>query len=410
MNRHEGFDRTIASWLDVEAGRGAPGYLDEVLARTSQIRQRPAWSSPERWLPVQLTARFVPVPRVAWLLVILALVVAIGFALLTIGAPKSRPLPFGPAANGSIVYGTAAGDIIAFDPAARTSTAIIVGATNDETPDFSPDGSRFVFARETPDRNRWQLMVADADGSDIRPLTGPILPAWNAWSPDSTRVAVVNTASAVDTLSIISLDGTETEVLPLDGLAPDRVQWRSPTELVFLGRKGVTHGLYTISTDGSTPRELLPATTVDTDWLQPVLSPDGTRLVYTKWVVDGPVIHVHDLATGKDVVPVYDGTAEGDGWPTWSPDGTKLLFSRWDGKENRLAVGPVGGGHVVTMGPGFPDFTDGAVGVFSPDGTLIVARYGFDPEATWLLDPAGGAGERVLTGVSGSVSWQRTAR
>ena len=61
------------------------------------------------------------------------------------------------------------------------------------------------------------------------------------------------------------------------------------------------------------------------------------------------------------------------------------------------------------MGPGFPDFTDGAVGVFSPDGTLIVARYGFDPEATWLLQPTGGPGERVLTGVSGTVSWQRTA-
>ena len=409
MTQFDGFDRTVSTWLDAEAGRGAPGYLDEILSRTARTRQRPAWSSLERWLPVQLTARFVPVPRVAWLLVILALLVVIGFAVLTIGAPMPRPLPFGPAANGSIVYGTPAGDIIAFDPVARSSTAIIPGAAKDETPDFSPDGSQFVFARGTPDGNRWQLMVAAADGSDIRPLTGPILPTWNAWSPDSTRVAVVDTATAANTLSIISLDGTKTQALALDGLAPDRVQWRSSTELVFLGRQGATYGLYAISTDGTTPRALLPATTVDTDWLQPVLSPDGTRIVYTKWV-DGPVIHVLDIETGKDVVPVYDGTAEGDGWPTWSPDGTKLLFSRWDGKENYLAVGPVGGGHVVEMGPGFADFTDGAVGVFSPDGTLIVARYGFDPEATWLLTPAGGPGERMLTGVSGTVSWQRTAR
>lgn len=56
------------------------------------------------------------------------------------------------------------------------------------------------------------------------------------------------------------------------------------------------------------------------------------------------------------------------------------------------------------------DFPDGAVGVFSPDGSRVVARYGFDAGATWRLDPTGGRGERVLTGVAEPVSWQRLAR
>ncbi len=253
-------------------------------------------------------------------------------------------------------------------------------------------------------------MVADADGSDIRPLTGPLFPAWNAWAPDSARVAVVDTAPAADTLSIFGLDGSAPLNLPLDGLTPDRVQWRSATELVFSGRKGPTYGLYAISIDGSGPRPLLPPSTTDTDWLQPVLSPDGTRLAWTKWVDGRPVIQVIDIASGKVSTPVFSGTNEGDGWPTWSPDGTKLLFSRWNGVENHLAVGPASGGQVVEIGPGFADFTDGAVGVFSPDGTRIVARYGYDPLATWLLNPiTGGDGDRLLTGVSGEVSWQRLA-
>ena len=410
MTLNDGFERTVSDWLEEDAGRGAPGYLDEVLARTTRTRQRPAWSSLERWLPVQTTLRLVPVPRLAWLLVIVGLIAALGAAVLLVGSRSRLPAPFGPAANGSIVYGTESGDILAYDPVTGTSSSIIAGTTKDETPDFSPDGTRFLFARETEDANRWLLMVADADGSDIRPLTGPLFPAWNAWAPDSARVAVVDTAPAADTLSIFGLDGSAPLNLPLDGLTPDRVQWRSATELVFSGRKGPTYGLYAISIDGSGPRPLLPPSSTETDWLQPVLSPDGTRLAWTKWVDGRPVIHVIDIASGKVSTPVFSGTNEGDGWPTWSPDGTKLLFSRWDGVENHLAVGPASGGQVVEIGPGFADFTDGAVGVFSPDGTRIVARYGYDPLATWLLDPiAGGRGERLLTGVSGEVSWQRLA-
>ena len=35
------------------AAHRVPGHLDAVLQETSTMRQRPAWSSLERWLPVQ---------------------------------------------------------------------------------------------------------------------------------------------------------------------------------------------------------------------------------------------------------------------------------------------------------------------------------------------------------------------
>ena len=63
MTLNDGFDRTVSDWLDEQAGRGAPGYLDEVLARTTRTRQRPAWSSLERWLPMHTTLRLAPVPQ-----------------------------------------------------------------------------------------------------------------------------------------------------------------------------------------------------------------------------------------------------------------------------------------------------------------------------------------------------------
>ena len=82
MTARDDFNGIVSDWLDDQAGRGAPDYLDEVLARTTRTRQRPAWSSLERWLPVQTTLRFIPVPRVAWVLSMLALVAAIGVAAL----------------------------------------------------------------------------------------------------------------------------------------------------------------------------------------------------------------------------------------------------------------------------------------------------------------------------------------
>ena len=101
MTLNDGFDRTVSDWLDEQAGHGAPGYLDEVLTRTTRTRQRPWWSSLERWLPVQSTARFAQVPRMAWLLVVLGLVVALGTAILVVGSPRRPPSPFGPAPRGT---------------------------------------------------------------------------------------------------------------------------------------------------------------------------------------------------------------------------------------------------------------------------------------------------------------------
>ena len=112
MNHSDGFDRTVSDWLHVDAEHRVPDHLDAVLRRTRTERQRPAWSSLERWLPMQTTLRFTPVPRVAWLLVIAGLVVALGAAILVRRRrDHALPPPFGIARNGPIVHDAADGDI-----------------------------------------------------------------------------------------------------------------------------------------------------------------------------------------------------------------------------------------------------------------------------------------------------------
>ncbi len=55
MNPSDAFDRHVSDWLHADAEHRVPEHLDAVLRRTRTERQRPAWSSLERWLPVDLT-------------------------------------------------------------------------------------------------------------------------------------------------------------------------------------------------------------------------------------------------------------------------------------------------------------------------------------------------------------------
>ena len=413
MTPDERFDGTVSMFLQQRAGTGAPDYLDDILGRTARTRQRPGWLSIERWPPMDISAtrtvlpsRF-PMRSVALFAILALLLVAV--VALAVGSRQQRlPPPFGPASNGVIAYGAADGDIYAVDLATGAKQPLVTGPEHDETPDFAPNGTQFVFAREVKPGYGWMMMIASADGSNVRPLTEPSTPR----ATHGHRTVSASPSSRPFTYPPGSrstpLTGRRGSTSPS---AMDMVdlQWRSDTELVFTGHEGDTHGLYIVGIDGSAPRPILPESGVDVDWMTPVVSPDGSSIAYAKWG-HSPMIHIVDIDTGIDRPVQYTGANEGDGWPTaWSPDGAQLVFTRWNGTINHLAIGSVDGGPAVEVGPAFPDFTDGARALFSPDGRQIIARYGKETETTWLLDATGGAGQRLVTDVPYIATWQRLA-
>ena len=102
MSARRDFDGFLSDWLDDKAGRGAPDYADEILARTSGTRQRPGWSSLERWLPMQ-TLFVAPVePRLVGSSPCSLLAVWRHWRCSRVGSFRSPR--FGASANGSIVY------------------------------------------------------------------------------------------------------------------------------------------------------------------------------------------------------------------------------------------------------------------------------------------------------------------
>ena len=408
MTHNDGFDRTVFAWLDEQAGQGMPGYLDEVLARTTRTRQRPWWSSLERWLPVQSTVRFAQAPRMVWLLVILGLVLALGAAILVVGSPKPLPSPFGQGAHGNVLYAAADGDIYAIDTASNKARPLVTGSAADSSPIYSPDGARFAFVRREAGSSTTSIVVANADGSGLREISGlPEEVAGMALSPEGTKLAVVGAQG----LWIVGPDVAPTLVTPTDSSVSynffESPQWRpNGHELIFLSSRldlAAKAGVFVVQTDGSGLRALVEMTIADP--AQPALSPDGTKVAYSIQPTDQREIHVVDVETGLDHRVAFDG-AVADVRPQWSPDGTKLVFERSGVDGFQLMIGSVAGGPVTALGPTRPKNTGGADVRFSPDGSRILAFYNAD-RTTWVLDPAGGPGTKLDYAAITPPTWQR---
>ena len=96
MSQTERLERDLTAWFSETASPRTPYYTDDLLARTSGMRQRPAWTLPERWLSmsaITLTRRtLAPVPwRAIGLLALLALLTIVAAAIYIGSTMQSRP-------------------------------------------------------------------------------------------------------------------------------------------------------------------------------------------------------------------------------------------------------------------------------------------------------------------------------
>jgi hypothetical protein len=80
-------------------GPARPDYLSDIVAQAGRIRQRPAWTFPERWLSLDIAVRRQGVPRVAVLFAVLSLLVALLAAGVVFVGSQTKPVPLPSALN-----------------------------------------------------------------------------------------------------------------------------------------------------------------------------------------------------------------------------------------------------------------------------------------------------------------------
>jgi Tol biopolymer transport system component len=407
-----------------------PDYIDDVLATTAHRRQRPAWTFPERWLPVDLTTQSVFRPTIPWrqlgVLALIALLLAA--AAVFIGSQPRLPAPFGVARSGLVAFETG-GDIYKADPETGVATPIVTGPETDLAPRFSRDGTHVVFERKLGPIGPGQLYVARSDGSGLTLVTPePIIltpsligEPWQQYdfSPDGRSVLFASSAGGEANLSIAQSDGSGVRQLDV-GIAVYEPSFRPPdgAEILFVGpdTEGLSgSGIFAVGVASGVVRTVIPPQSNYYDLAGAVWSPDGSQIAYQRWGGpggdDGITAHTHVVSadgTGDRTIPAPPD-AVWDTTPQWSNDGERLFIVRGytSGFEDvRPVVIPADGTGIGIEIP-YPGRINGgccADWEWSPDDSTILVTptdSRGQPLQQVIVDP--------LTGTVSSAPWTSTS-
>ena len=431
MTTFDRFERSIPELMTELAPARVPDYFDDMLRETASHGQRPAWSYPERWLPVEITARPLSTRSFPWrplaILALIALLVVAGLAAY-VGSQTRLPPPFGVAHNGVLLYRASDGRIVSLDPADGSTATVVQASEALVDPVPSRDGRRIVLATYGS-TNSAKLTVRGIDGSNPVTLAGEYreLDAID-WSPDDMHVAIVSNVGGRQSITVAATDGSGKTNLPLDRQV-SLISYLPDGRLVVVAaeRPGdacpgddptrAPCALFVVNADGTGLEQLLAADDFHgINTLSP--SPDGTKLLWVQWdnyvVPQAPGrLHVFDLTTR------VDHRLPDDGFPTvyamnrawFSPDGTRILFDFFEAEGDHWGIVPSTGGTPIRIGQKWP--VKGSDGDWAPDGRSVLARFATSDTTgeLWVLDPTGGGADRLLeANVPYLPPWQRVAR
>ena len=426
MSTFERFERSIPELMAELAPVREPDYIDDMLQQTARHGQRPAWSFPERWLPVDITARPLATRSFPWrplaAVALLALLLAATLIAYT-GSQTRLPPPFGVAANGALFY-RAGGATVSFDPvtAARVSVPVPEGSGD---PVLSRDGQRIAlvaygFVTPTP------IVITGIDGSRPITLAGEYPEIDDVqWSPDGHRLAIVARDGDTSSITVAASDGSGAKTL-IRGREIAEIAYLPDGRIAFVAadRAGeacpgadqtvAPCALFVVNADGTGLDRLIPPDAFHgINTISP--SPDGTSILYVEWDAGTGAtgrLHLFDLGKRLDrLVPT-------NGFPTdfainrawFSPDGGSILFDFFDSGGDYWAIASPDGGAPVRIGRAWAgDSTDAS---WAPDGRSVLARYetGGTGSELWLLDATGAGQDRKLdVDVPYLPRWQRVS-
>ena len=268
-------------------------------------------------------------------------------------------------------------EIYVLDTKGGGKTRLTTNTAREFTPVYSPDGTKIAFNREENCTSR-NVTVMNADGTGQK----IIAPGFEYhWSPDSTRIAYVNSGAVY----VARPDTGERRRVTPTTKSAQYVSW-SPdgSKLAYLGGD-VTGGSTTpaevnvINADGTGNVKL---TNTGASKFEIVWSPDGGKLAFVQRIASS-IYHVFVVSPAGGA-PVRISSLDADYYDlAWSPDGTRLLtvLDRRSLGSSLYWLYPAGGAPRRITDNGF-DFDwgpsisqDGSKIVYASDDGLFIVNW-----------------------------------
>ena len=188
-------------------------------------------------------------------------------------------------------------------------------------PDFGQAGKEIIYTsykKGNPDLYQRELFTGVE--SLISARSG--LNAMGAYSPDSSRIAMIMTKGGNSEIYLISREGKELARLTRNPAIDVSPAW-SPdgTKLAFVSDRLGKPQVFTMNADGANVRRLTSNGSYN---VTPRWSPQGDRIVYARQAGSGFQIYAINPDGSQDVRLTTLGSNE---HPRWSPDGRFIVFS-----------------------------------------------------------------------------------
>jgi serine/threonine protein kinase/Tol biopolymer transport system component len=271
---------------------------------------------------------------------------------------------------------------------------------------FSPQGKQIAYVRETsPEGPTSQLVVADADGSDLHAIaSGKTAEDWfethgPSWSPDGKLIAVgkrrLDKSGYYTGISLYDLAGNHSVLVERLAGEVARIIWLTDgTGLVYSATPAVGvagNQLWFVSYPGAEVSRI----TNDLNWYGQVslgITADGSAIITIQEIPHSNLW----LTTGRheDARQITQG--EVDGFNAVDATNDQILFSSGSTGTNAVAVTDMKGSVVTTVSPQ-GQLTEG--GAISRDGRHVAFDVlkggGFN---IWIADSNGGNLRQLTSG------------
>ena len=225
----------------------------------------------------------------------------------------------------------------------------------------------YVSVDSQPPTQRYQLVIADADGENARVVLESHQPIMSpAWSPDGLWLAYVSFENKKSSIYVQQVrTGERRQVSARAGIngAP---AW-SPDGRKLALTLGGSNGNPDIFVLDLYSQQLTrvtddPAIDTEANW-----APDGNSLYFTSDRAGGPQIYRIGFTPGEHPKRITFGSTY-NARPRISPDGTQLAMVTLDGNNYRIAVQELASGTVRVLSHGHLDESPS----FAPNGAMLI--------------------------------------